>query len=499
MLLEEDVHVFPTSPPSRYDPPKGHKSILKMKRVPNVHVNGENHVETFSEGSKVVKALPQFPSTPSVDVSATRPSTASHRSHIDESPNIRQPVAAARSRGNSMDDSTAAQYRAAVGQDLEISNGRGGQQVPPSSFKQPRDISAASECTDIYSSAVGDQPKSSSTSINGKVRSSQTAEDRLRHLMQDMRVTSLIDSAPKDEEKLNRSGSSRGYKDMDNYSSTGVKDRTYREYENASELTTDRRNSNGGDTTSRPATADAKGKHSYRPNESLSLYDLAALPLHSDDPTSGRESKHRNSNSYGTPNGYSVEDLRASVSARKSEGGNDRITLLRAEEMRERERDNAYLQLRESQQDRRREYDRDVDPLSMFQQQGQEAAVRVRYTSMPLPVNTSTPNKTVRNAWNDDYRDIRGNGDGGRASGDRDRTTLSARGVSSNQSVDSRSSDRMSVTSQPREREREKAALRTYRYLLLCIGSFAILLYYTNSQTISSWVESAADHNFTTI
>ena len=472
------MHVFPTSPPSRYDPPKGHKSILKMKRVPSKPVNGGDHGETFTEGGKVVKALPQFPSTPSVDVSVIRPSTAIHRSHVDDSANIRQPVAVARSRGSSMDDSTPAQYRAAVGQDLEISNGRGSQQAPASSFKQPRDITTTSENIDIYSSAARDEPNSSSTIINGKVRSSQTAEDRLRHLMQDMRVSTQIDSAPKDEEKSNRNGSSRSYKDMDNYSSTGTNDRTYREYENASELSSERRNSGGGDNVSRPATADAKGKYSHRPNESLSLYDLAALPLHLDDHSSGRESKHRNSssNSYGTPNGYSADDLRASVNARNSIGSNDRIALLRAEEMRELERDNGYLQLRESQQDRRREYDRDVDPLSMFQQQGQEGAVRVRYTTMPLPVNTSTPNKTVRNAWNDDYRDTRGNGEGGRASGDRDKPTLSTRGVSSNQSVDSRSSDRMSITSQPREREREKAALRTYRYFLLCIVlRFAVL------------------------
>ena len=466
-----------------------------MKRVPRTNVEGDDRAEVLADVNKVVnkvvKALPQFPSTPSADVSVMRPSTSSHQSYVsDDSPNIRQQVTVRRSRGGSIDDGSSAQYRDPAVQDLDILNGRSGQHIPSSTFKQPRDLpiivtTVVSENLEPNSSSVGrEQGTSNSTNSNGKVRGSQTAEDRLRYLMQDMRVSTQIDSASKNEEKSIRNGSSRSEKDNDHSDSTiASKDRILREYEGASEWTSDRRNRGGGggrETSSRADAADSKEKYSYKSNDSLSLYDLAALPLHSDGPdhdsTSGRESKYGSSNSYGYPNGYSAEDVRASVSARTPMSSNDRIALARAEEMRDRERDNSYLQYREAQQDRRRESLRDMDPLSTFQQQGQEGAVRVRYSSVPLPVNisTSTPNRVVRNAWQDD--DTRGKMEGVRVSADRDRDRdrdrdkppLSARGNSSNQSVDSRSSDKMSVTSQP-TREREKAVLRTYRYFFLSL------------------------------
>ena len=463
VLQEEDVHVFPTNPPSRYDPPRGYRGILKKKYNPNIQGFEEEYAEVSSNGIKPAKPSTQSAPNPAAELSFSRPTSMNSRGNNgEESGGIRQTVTAAKSRGSSADEITAVQYRSTV-QDSDNLNGRGGQQMSSSSSARPRETSAAAENRDLYYyvGLEAEQP------TNSNVRGSQTAEDRLRNLMQDMRVSSQANGTPKGEEKQTRGPATRSHKDVDNFERPGAKDRDFNEYESTSDWASDRRirgtgGGGGGGSAPRIDAADSKDRYNYKSQESLSLYDLAALPLHLEVSGNGKESKYGDEDGYGPIYGYNADEMRTSITTRNPLAAtNDRIALANAEELRDRERDNAYLKQHESQLERRRDNGRDVDPLSAFQQQGQEAAVRVRYTTAPLPVGTNTPSRVVRNAWQEDTS--RGRGDGGSGTRDRPPLPVSSRGGSSNQSVDSRNSDRLSVTSlQPGERDREKTA-RTYR------------------------------------
>jgi protein-tyrosine phosphatase len=127
-----------------------------------------------------------------------------------------------------------------------------------------------------------------------------------------------------------------------------------------------------------------------------------------------------------------------------------------------------------SEQERERERERETDLLATFQQRGNEAAVRVRYSNMPLSsselslnLNLNTPNKNVRKAWQEDPYNYRTNGTydlKGRNTVNSTVNTTSTKPTqsigladrererSSTQSVDSRMST-----------EREKVTPRTYR------------------------------------
>ena len=282
VLQEEDVHVFPTSPPSRYDYPRGTKGILKKKYDPSA-ANGEGaYIEILTNWSKPQKPSPQFSSTPSGDAPSNRPSSASKRTNSDDSSSSnRQVVAAVRPRVGSIDDSAPVQYRGAV---QEAENARVGHHSASPSSSKPRN--ASTNNNDPYYS-MGEQVSVSGSnpmrdSNRDPMRGSQTAEDRLRHLMQDMRVSSQVPSASKaDDSPFNgASSSSRGHKDTDRYGS-GAKDRDH-EYEGGSEWDMDRsgRGGGGGGSAMREDAADAKDLYPYKSHDSLSLYDLAALPLH---------------------------------------------------------------------------------------------------------------------------------------------------------------------------------------------------------------------------
>jgi hypothetical protein len=434
--LEEDVHVFPTSPPSRFNPPSEPRGILKgaARLVPSGSEGEHAQGHADSSGARGNKFGAKFLSVPSSTVknAANRPSSAAQQAVLSSSSRLNggdegswQVPVPIRPKGSSDDFASGMP-------EGDGSNGRGGQHPPFSSSPRSCDISAPSD-RDLYS-FVG----------MGEVRASQTAEDRLKLIMRDMRVSHVSS-----EDKASRGsmeGRSRGFKDY------GSKDGDSSEQEGP------HRAGAGVDA------ADEKSKYSYNGHESLSLYDLAALPLEG---AVGRDSKH---SYYGE--GANEEDLQSQrnrierrekdirraepgrSAARPSPSGSDRGQTSQPEEGRERE--TAYQLYRA----RRRESERESDPLSAFQQQGQEAAVRVRYTTAALSAAASIPNRGVRNAWQEE--------DPHRAYGDRPAPYASSRGAAgaglSNQSVDTRGSDRLSVTSlQSREKERDKA-VRTYRY-----------------------------------
>ena len=98
ILLEEDVHVFPTSPPSRYNPPKLPRGILKggEHAVSIAESQSKNSSWDSSEDdveekavSKAATPLPHIPSTPG-HTTVPRPLTSDHAQNQNKNQNQNQ-------------------------------------------------------------------------------------------------------------------------------------------------------------------------------------------------------------------------------------------------------------------------------------------------------------------------------------------------------------------------------------------------------------------------
>ena len=125
-------------------------------------------------------------------------------------------------------------------------------------------------------------------------------------------------------------------------------------------------------------------------------------------------------------------------------------------------RKNPISNEQERDRDRDRDRERETDLLASFQQRGNEAAVRVRYSNMPisssepsLTLNLNTPNKNVRKAWQEDPYNYRTNG----TYDLKGRYTVNTTSTKPNQSVGQ--ADREREKDRDREKDRERGSTQS--------------------------------------
>ena len=452
LLLEEDVHVFPTSPPSRYNPPFVPKGILKWNRNA-VHPLEDDNIKitvapnSVDESDSMVfnrSASPrrqvQVPAPPAPErEKVTKRSTASEYSI--------SPALAPPQRGKEGNVRTLQFSEDNLGA-MNDSQNRGSQHPPlalplarapvvPELHITAPSSSAGSWTTDAYRNSR-------------EIRNALTAEDCMRSIMRDLRGSS---SAVKAEERTTgnsnggSNGNSSGYRDAsDNFITTSSERALIRSIAALKD---------------RKADMDS----AYEDMGALSLHDLAALPLHFEGVRASRQDILYDSgvSRFDSMIGYN--------SGKENPDGHNQI--LSVEEMdgagdwssraRQLVADGTHLPSSSAARNHRSEVrEIDVAPLAAFQKGGQDGAIRVKYSSF-LPTNgTRHPSNEVQSAWQEDS--LRGSGD------KRPQPPLQQHRASTASSAvkrrpDFNNPDRSSTPSERREERVKDVPVRTYRYV----------------------------------
>ena len=488
LLLEEDVHVFPTSPPSRYNPPTVPRGILKWNRRRADHT-GEDDIKFNSASSSGHES----DSKVHVSRTTTAIATASPRRHAPASAALEREKVTKRSIAavNDMSPALAPTQR---GREVNVrplqtsednvgavdgSQHRRSQQ-PPVSLPLPLPVPVARSpivpelfITDT-SSAEGAWATDAYRNSR-EIRSSLTAEDCMRSIMRDLRGSS---SALRAEEKTTGNSNNNKNNNNSNSNSSSIGNSSgYRE--TSDHFTTS--NSERALMRSIAALKDRRADmdFAYEDMGALSLQDLAALPLHFEDPRASRRDIPYDS-------GVSRFDSMMGYSGRREspapEGFNQVLSVEEmdgADEWTSRARqlaaDSTHFPSSSTARSRRGEV-REIDvgaPLAAFQRGGQEGAIRVKYSSFAPSNGSRHPNNDAHSAWQEDS--FRGSSD------KRPQPQLQQHRASTSSSATKRrpdlNSDRSSLPTDRKEDRVREAPARTYRYVFCRAPSNASLYF----------------------
>ena len=521
LLLEEDVHVFPTNPPSRYNPPPTPKGILRRKKgpppastsTPPLPPAGEQAVcpnkasSSDSSGDEAdAKSASNRSSYGRLSSPISRPdgtaavsssgsgsgpgspqkswhnatssdnsqhyNTSAHREDYSEAKKDRD-----RERENGVLESTL------LNGERERGRGRGEQHSPPDS--PPRLSLSVNDSDNVrYRDTDASNPYSNMVrALDG--RNTQTAEDCMQNIMTDLRASSTAE-----DEKTNRNGrnssssgssgsssnsSSWNYSASSGYSA--LRDTDY------SDTTSDRQSYRGGHADSKDMERE-KERDPYEDLGSLSLHDLAALPLHFEKSAADRIDGRLNSSAVGkhlpsdpsrqghgdrykTGRGIEAYDDYSSTRQPLSSKSNSRECSSSSSGSGNSSGHRTSSVSREITRSGSDEVERTDNPLASFQRLGQEGAVRVQYSSLLLPPSASYPTKSPQNAWQGSVYKER------EKEREREKTlpfSSSVRSAELKTSINSgigtgagTVNERRAEREKEKEKEMEKKPLRTYR------------------------------------
>jgi hypothetical protein len=495
LLLEEDVHVFPTSPPSRYNPPPSPKGILRQKKSPppppapaeqtgcpskassSDSSGDEAETKTASnrpsngqlsspivrlEGTAAVPSSPPSsgPGSPQKSwYSAT--SSENPHSYSYSSSSQRSKISEAKTDNGVIDTAL-----------LNGGRGRGELHSPPDS--PPRLPLSVSDYDSVRSRST--DVVSNSYSNAGRIQDGRnilTAEDCMRNIMMDLRASSTGE-----DEKTNRNGSYRNGSSIGSWNYSGspgysaLRDTDYSD-------PSDRLLYRGG-------YADAKEKEKekdpYEDLGSLSLHDLAALPLHFEK-TADRLDSKIDSSAVGQhyPSGPSIADRQGYRDKYNADHGDEEYDDYSSNRYPSSSKSNSGEGSSSSSSKRTSshsyeatrsgsdEVERTDNPLASFQRLGQEGAVRVQYSSLLLPPSASYPTKTPLNAWQGSAHKEK----------EKDRTLASRSSVRSTEFKSTNDIGAGTESDRRAEREEEKEKpLRTYRSFITPSSVLIIRLYF---------------------
>jgi hypothetical protein len=476
LLLEEDVHVFPTSPPSRYNPPTAPRGILKWNRRRADHT-GEDDIKTSASGSgheSDSNVHGSRTTTATATASPRRPAPAPSPAALEREKVTKRSIAAV----NSMSPALAPtqREREVNVRPLQASEDNLGavdgsqhrrSQHPSVSLPLPVPVARSPIVPELFITAASSAEGAWATDAyrnSRENRSSLTAEDCMRSIMRDLRGSS---SALRAEDKTtgNSNNNNNNSNNNSNSSSSGNSS-GYRE--TSDNFTTS--NSERALMRSIAALKDRRADmdFAYEDMGALSLQDLAALPLHFEDPRASRRDIPYDS-------GVSRFDSIIGYSGRREspapEGFNQVLSI---EEMdgadewpgraRQLAADSTHFPSSSTARSRRGEV-REIDvgaPLAAFQRGGQEGAIRVKYSSFAPSNGSRQPNNDAHRAWQEDS--FRGSSD------NRPQPQLQQHRASTSSSATKRrpdfnNSDRASLPTDRKEDRVREAPARTYRYV----------------------------------
>lgn len=483
LLLEEDVHVFPTSPPSRYNPPTVPRGILKWNRRRADHT-GEDDIKFASASSSGHES----------DSKVHGSRTASPRRHapapapaaLEREKVTKRSIAAVKSISPAL--APTQQEREVNIRPLQTSEDNFGavdgsqhrrSQHPPVSLPLPLPVPVARSpiVPELFITAASSADGSWAADAyrnSRENRNALTAEDCMRSIMRDLRGSS---SALRAEEKTTGNSNSNCNNSNSKSSSSGNSN-GYREP--IDNFTTS--NSERALMRSIAALKDRRADmdFAYEDMGALSLQDLAALPLHFEDVRASRRD-------IPYDNGASRFDSMIGYSGRREspapEGFNQVLSVEEmdgADEWTSRARqlaaDSTHFPSSSTARSRRGEV-REIDvgaPLAAFQRGGQEGAIRVKHSSF-TPLNGSRqPNNDAQSAWQEDS--FRGSSD------KRPQPQLLQHRASTSSSATKRrpdlnNSDRSSLPTDRKEDRVREAPARTYRYASCRAPSNALLYF----------------------
>jgi hypothetical protein len=492
LLLEEDVHVFPTSPPSRYNPPSVPRGILKWnrRRADHTGVDDIKFTSASSSGHESdSKVHGSRTTTATATASPRRHAPAPAPAAIEREKVTKRSIAAV----NSMSPALAPtqREREVNVRPLQASEDNLGavdgsqhrrSQHPPASLPLPVPVARSPIVPELFITAASSAEGAWATDAyrnSREIRSSLTAEDCMRSIMRDLRGSS---SALRAEEKTTGNSNSNSNNNNNNSNSNSNSSSIgnssgYRE--TSDDFTTS--NSERALMRSIAALKDRRADmdFAYEDMGALSLQDLAALPLHFEDPRASRRDIPYDS-------GVSRFDSMIGYSGRREspapEGFNQ---VLSVEEMdaadewtsrgRQLAADTTHFPSSSTARSRRGEV-REVDegaPLAAFQRGGQEGAIRVKYSSFAPPNGSRQPNNDAHSAWQEDS--FRGSSD------KRPQPQLQQHRASTSSSATKRrpdlNSDRSSLPTDRKEDRAREAPARTYRYVFCRAPSNASLYF----------------------
>jgi hypothetical protein len=460
LLLEEDVHVFPTSPPSRYNPPPTPKGILRRETgsppppaeqtgCPSKASSSDSSVdEAEAKLARKRSANGQLPS-PIVRLEGT----AALPSSLPSSDPGSGPGSPQKSWYNATSSDNLQSYSSSA------------QRVKSSEAKKQKERENGKENGALETASLNPY------SYGGRAqdgRNTLTAQDCMRNIMMDLRATSTGE-----DEKCNWNGrtssssSSWSYSGNPGYSApmdTDHSDPSHRllyrvGYADAEEKENE------------------KEKDPYEDLGSLSLHDLAALPLHFEKTADHLDSKIDSGyvveHSPSGPSGGGRQGCRDTYRVDHGDGAYDeysRNRYISSSNRNARESNSSSSSKRTSSHSYEAtwsgsdEVEKKGNLLASFHRLGQEGAVRVQYSSLLLPPSASFHAKAP-------HSDCQGS-----AYNDKERTLAISSSV---RSTDCKSSNDFGAETgndrrADREKEKEKP-LRTYRSLVQLINVFIIL------------------------
>lgn len=475
------MHVFPTSPPSRYNPPTVPKGILKWKR------NGINLLD--DDVTKMTSALNT--------VDETVPKVYGNRSASPKRP-VPVPSPSAPEREKVLMRSTSTEYSTSpASASAPIQRGREGNvrtlQVYEDNFEAdnnsqhrgsqhlslPLPPARAPVIPELRISAplTSEVAWTSDAYRNSRdIMNALTAEDCMRSIMRDLRGSNSIVKA---EEKttINSNRNTNSNTDTNgNGNGNGIITSNSSGYREATDsfITT---HSERALMRSIAALKDRKADMdlAYEDMGALSLHDLAALPLHFEDVRASR----RNVQYDG---GVSRFDSTIGLDGRK-ENHDDHNQVLSLEEIDgEGDRSSRVRQLVvnstrfpsssavRNHRSEAQEIDIGAPPaLAAFQKGGQEGAVRVKYSSSSQSNGPRQPTSQLNSAWPEDLFRV---GSDIRLQPKLQQHQASTSSSATKRHHDPHTPDRSSSQSGRREERVKDVPVRTYR----CVKSDGYIL-----------------------
>ena len=466
LLLEEDVHVFPTSPPSRYNPPSVPKGILKWNR------NGVNLLE--DNVVKMTAALSTVDETVS-KVYGNRSASPKRPVPATSAPERKKVLMRSTSTEYSISPASAAIQRGREGNvrtlqvnedNFETDNNsqhRGSQHQPP-----PLPLARTPFVPELCISAPSTSEVAWTTDAyrnSRDIMNALTAEDCMRSIMRDLRgSSSIVKAGEKTTSNSNRNSDTNG-------NGNGIITGNSSGHREAPDsfITT---HSERALMRSIAALKDRKADMdlAYEDMGALSLHDLAALPLHFEDVRASRRNVHYDGR-------VSRFDSTIGFDGRK-ENYDDHNQVLGVEEIdgegdwssraRQLVAKSTHFPSSSAVRNHRSEA-QEIDigaPLALaaFQRGGQEGAIRVKYSSSSQSNGSTQPTSQLNSAWSEDPFRV--------GSDIRPKPKLQQHQASTSSSATKRhhdlhTSDRSSTPTERREERVKDLSVRTYR----CVNS----------------------------
>lgn len=464
LLLEEDVHVFPTSPPSRYNPPTVPKGILKWNRN-GVNILEDNIIKTTAALSTVDETVSKVygnrsasPKRPVPATSAPEREKVLMRSTSTEY--SISPASAAIQRGRESNVRTL-QVNADNFEADNNSQHRGSQHLPP---PLPLPLARTPFVPELRITAPSTSEVAWTTDAyrnSRDIMNALTAEDCMRSIMRDLRGSSSIVKA---EEKTTSNGNRNSNTDG-NGNGNGIITGNCSGHKEATDsfITT---HSERALMRSIAALKDRKAGMdlAYEDMGALSLHDLAALPLHFEEVRASRrnvEYDGRDSRFDGRKENHDDHDQVLSVEEIDGEG--DRSS--RARQLAAKSTQFPSSSAVRNHRNEAQEIDIGAPlALAAFQRGGQEGAIRVKYSSSSQSNGPRQPTSQLSSAWSEDLFRI--------DSDIRPQPKLQQYQASTSSSATKRhhdlhTSDRSSTPTERREERVKDLPVRTYR----CVNS----------------------------